>query len=88
MNWRADVGWKETKEIRLVTLYTLKYCLPRKKKKKRIGIITYAGVVVDMDGWTVLVVTVYTQNGGGVAVDAADVKKKKKERELTGGCWW
>ena len=44
--------------------------------------------MVDVDGWTVLVVTIYTRNGGGVAVDTADVKKKKKERELTGGCWW
>ena len=35
VHWRADAGWKETKEIRLVMLYTLKYCLPRKEKKKK-----------------------------------------------------
>ena len=41
VHWHVDAGWKETKEIKLVMLYILKYCLPRKERKKKENMNNY-----------------------------------------------
>ena len=67
--------------IRMVVVAVGTADVKKKERRKKSTFYLRGWVVVNADGRTVVVVTIYARGGVAVAVGAADVKKKRRKEE-------